>query len=76
MHVAKVKAPVLQIAGKDDQCVPVSQAIQFHQALKEHGKESVLVMYPGEGHGISKFPAVVDMSTRVVEWFERYMAPS
>jgi hypothetical protein len=33
----------------------------------------VLAIYPGEGHGVRQFPAVIDQCARMVEWFERHM---
>lgn len=49
------------------------QAREFYQALIGHGVDSELVIYPGEGHGVSRFPAITDYLTRLVTWFERYM---
>jgi dipeptidyl aminopeptidase/acylaminoacyl peptidase len=31
------------------------------------------VIYPEEGHGVSRFPAITDYLTRLVTWLERYM---
>ena len=75
MFAGKYPTPVLQIAGQADLCVPVSQALEYHQACKDHGVESALIIYPGEGHGIRKFPAYIDMCVRIVSWFERFMPP-
>jgi hypothetical protein len=44
-----------------------------HDALLSHGTESVLVIYPQEGHGVRAYPAVTDCLTRSVGWFERHM---
>ena len=30
-------------------------------------------IYPGEGHGVHSFPALIDCTTRVVAWFQRHM---
>ena len=73
MFADRVRTPTLVVAGSDDRCTPPGQATEFHQALKEHGVETALAIYPGEGHGVRKFPAVIDMCARTVEWFERYM---
>jgi dipeptidyl aminopeptidase/acylaminoacyl peptidase len=73
IHASKVRTPVLQIAGGRDDCVPVSQGIEFHNALLENGKESVLIIYPQEGHGIRTFPAVIDYCARAAIWFETYI---
>jgi dipeptidyl aminopeptidase/acylaminoacyl peptidase len=45
----------------------------FYQALISHGVDSELVIYPAEGHGVRRFPAVTDYLTWLVTWFERYM---
>ena len=73
MHASKARTPTLLTAGAKDRCTPVGQAREFYQALISHGVDSELVIYPGEGHGVSQFPAVTDYLTRLVTWFERYM---
>jgi dipeptidyl aminopeptidase/acylaminoacyl peptidase len=70
---SRVKTPVFQTTGSADECTPPSEAIEFHRALREHGVETALAIYPGEGHGVRKFPAVFDNCARVVAWFERFM---
>jgi dipeptidyl aminopeptidase/acylaminoacyl peptidase len=73
MHAGKARTPTLLTAGAKDRCTPAGQATEFYQALISHGVDSELVIYPGEGHGVSRFPAVTDYLTRLVIWFERYM---
>ncbi|MEU0486065.1 S9 family peptidase [Streptosporangium sp. NPDC006013] len=72
-HAGKVRTPCLNIAGALDRCTPPTQAQEFHQALLEHGVESQLVIYPQEGHGVRRFPALIDFCTRVVDWFQQHM---
>ena len=73
MHASKARTPTLLTAGAKDRCTPPGQAREFYQALIGHGVDSELVIYPGEGHGVSRFPAVTDYLTRLVTWFDRYM---
>jgi dipeptidyl aminopeptidase/acylaminoacyl peptidase len=73
LHASKATTPTLLTAGAKDRCTPAGQAREFYQALTGHGVDSELVIYPGEGHGVSRFPAVTDYLTRLVSWFERYM---
>jgi len=73
MHASKARTPTLLTAGAKDRCTPAGQAREFYQALIGHGVDSELVIYPGEGHGVSRFPAVIDYLTRLVTWFEKYM---
>jgi dipeptidyl aminopeptidase/acylaminoacyl peptidase len=73
MHAGKTRTPTLLTAGAKDRCTPAGQAREFYQALIGHGIDSELVIYPGEGHGVSRFPAITDYLTRLVTWFEKYM---
>jgi dipeptidyl aminopeptidase/acylaminoacyl peptidase len=73
LHASKASTPTLLTAGAQDRCTPAGQAREFYRALLSHGVDSELVIYPGEGHGVSRFPAVTDYLTRIVTWFEKYM---
>lgn len=73
MHAHKAKTPTLIVCGALDRCTPPEEGMQFHNALKENGCESVLVTYPEEGHGIRKLPAAIDYAARVVSWFEQHL---
>jgi protease II len=61
-HVEKIKCPMFIIQGENDERVPVSEAIQMYERLKQVAKEpgkekigkSVLLTFPDEGHGLSK----------------------
>jgi dipeptidyl aminopeptidase/acylaminoacyl peptidase len=75
LHAHEVRTPTLHIAGALDQVTPPTQALEFHNALREHGVESMLVTYPREGHGMAGFPARIDHAARIVEWFLRHMPP-
>jgi VCBS repeat-containing protein len=35
----------------------------------------LVAIYPEEGHGVRSFPASIDLWTRAVAWFERFMPP-
>jgi dipeptidyl aminopeptidase/acylaminoacyl peptidase len=73
LFAEQVRTPTLQTTGALDRCTPPGQAIEFHTALRECGIDSALAVYPGEGHGVRKFPAVIDQCARTLGWFERYM---
>jgi dipeptidyl aminopeptidase/acylaminoacyl peptidase len=73
LHARNVTTPTLNICGALDRCTPPGEAMQFHNALLEHGVKSMLVTYPDEGHGIRKFPAAIDYAARVVAWFAEHM---
>jgi dipeptidyl aminopeptidase/acylaminoacyl peptidase len=73
MHAHKTKTPTLNITGALDRCTPPEEAMQFHNALLQNGVESVLTVYPEEGHGIRKYPAILDYAARIVSWFESHL---
>jgi dipeptidyl aminopeptidase/acylaminoacyl peptidase len=75
MYAGRVRTPTLLIAGALDRCTPPGQAVEFHNALREHGVESRVAVYPLEGHGVRSFPAKIDSHARLLWWFERHMPP-
>jgi dipeptidyl aminopeptidase/acylaminoacyl peptidase len=76
MYAQNCKTPTLSICGALDRCTPPEEAMQFHNALREAGVESVLITYPKEGHGVRQFPAAIDFAARVVAWFEERLGPA
>ncbi|MEO8476711.1 MAG: S9 family peptidase [Actinomycetota bacterium] len=75
LHAGRVTTPVLLTAGRNDRATPVGQAVEFYRALREHGVPTEVVKYPQEGHGVGDFPALLDLSTRTIAWFERFLPP-
>ena len=69
MFANRVTTPVLQLAGALDKNTPPTQALEFHRSLLEVGVPSVLVTYPNAGHGVRRFPELIDATTRYVGWF-------
>ena len=75
MHADRVTTPTLHIAGALDPYTHPAESLQFHRALAQRGVESVFVIYPTEAHGIHSYEAALDLSTRVIDWFETHMPP-
>ncbi len=73
LAVEDVTTPVLLTAGRHDRATPVGQAVEFYRALRERGVPTEVVVYPQEGHGVGDLPAVLDLATRTVAWFERFL---
>jgi dipeptidyl aminopeptidase/acylaminoacyl peptidase len=73
LQVHNVRTPTFVTAGDVDRCTPPGQALEFHQALLEHGVPTACAIYPGEGHGVRGYPAVIDWMTRIAGWFEEWM---
>ena len=74
-QVERNRTPTLLTAGFRDRATPIGQATEFYRALRERGVQADLVLYPLEGHGVRTFPGILDLVTRTVAWFERFMPP-
>ena len=71
----RLRTPTLLTAGLRDRATPPGQAIEMYRALTARGVPAEVVIYPQEGHGVANFPAGLDLWTRFVGWFERFMPP-
>lgn len=69
MFAGQARTPCLVMAGALDKNTPPGQALEFHQSLREHGVESVLVTYPRDGHSLRGWPAYIDTAARILAWF-------
>ena len=72
--VKDVTTPLLIQSGDADRRVSPEQSIQFYEAMKRIGKAPVkLVLYPGQGHGITDPRLSKDRMLRNVEWFSYWI---
>ena len=72
-HAHKSKTPTLIFHGEDDLCTPLSQAVEFHNALVAAGCETELVVYPREGHGWTERGHQIDSWNRMRDWLARHV---
>ncbi len=72
-HVDKIKAPLMVIQGANDPRVPQSEAEQIVQAIKERNGVVEYLLFPDEGHGISKLPNRIKAYTAIVDFLDRYL---
>jgi dipeptidyl aminopeptidase/acylaminoacyl peptidase len=75
-YVKNVKTPTMLLQGEDDTTDPIGQSQQFYRGLKRYHVESDLVLYPREPHGLREEKHLVDRLTRIIAWYDKYMAPS
>jgi dipeptidyl aminopeptidase/acylaminoacyl peptidase len=74
-HVENVTTPTLILCGQDDFNVPLLNSEQLYQALRRLGRDTELVIYPGENHGISRPSFQVDRYQRYIAWYDKYLKP-
>ncbi|MEM9820306.1 MAG: S9 family peptidase [Bacteroidota bacterium] len=71
--VDKITTPTLWIGGALDWNVPILNSEQMYQAMKRLGRETQLVVYPGEHHGIGRPSFQKDRFERYLNWYDRYV---
>ena len=72
-HIENAKTPTLIQHGENDVRVPISQGKELYCALKKKGVPTHLVVYPRQGHGVQEPRLQIDLRTRPVEWFKKYV---
>jgi dipeptidyl aminopeptidase/acylaminoacyl peptidase len=72
-QVAKVTTPTLILCGEEDVNVPLLNSEQLYQALRRLGRETELVIYPGQSHGITKPSYQKDRFERYLAWYDKYL---
>ncbi len=74
-YIKHTKTPTLVLVGERDGECPPPQSFQYWHALKELGVPSQLKVYADEGHSFFKYEDMIDVCTRTMEWFEKWMKP-
>ena len=72
-HADRIVTPTLFLCGEKDFNVPLLNSEQMYQALKSLGRETELVIYPGEYHEITTPSYRRDRQQRYLAWFQRYL---
>lgn len=68
-----VSSPTLVIHGKDDSKISYRQGVELHDGLAELGIDTELILYEGEGHGISDSRNRTHMLRSILAWYDRYL---
>jgi len=73
--IRNVHTPTLLVGGDRDAEVPITQSYEYWNALRRLGVKTEFVVYPDEGHIFFRHEDQVDVMTRLVGWFDRYLRP-
>jgi dipeptidyl aminopeptidase/acylaminoacyl peptidase len=71
--IKRVKTPTLVLVGERDLECPVAQSREYWHALKTLGVPTQLVIYPGEGHQISRPDHRRDVMKRNLAWLDKHL---
>jgi dipeptidyl aminopeptidase/acylaminoacyl peptidase len=71
--IENIKTPTLFMGGDIDSNVPILGGEQMYQALKSLGRETELVVYPGEYHEFKAPSHIKDRLERYLAWYAHYV---
>ena len=69
----KIQTPTQVIHGANDLRVPFTQGQEFYVALKRKGVSTEMVVYPRTPHGPREPKFLMDVSTRVLTWLDKFI---
>ena len=72
-HADKIKAKLLIFHGVNDPRVKIEESNQIVNAMRKNQKEVVYVVYPDEGHGISRPQNFMDALGRIEEFLAKHL---
>ena len=75
LHADRIVTPTLFLCGDKDFNVPLLNSEQMYQALRSLGRDTQLVIYPGEFHDINKPSYQRDRLERYLGWYDKYLMP-
>lgn len=78
-HVDKVRTPTLVIHSEADWRTPVDQGERWYAALRRQGVETELLLFPGEGHELTRSGRPKHRLARfqhVLRWWEKHLPVS
>jgi dipeptidyl aminopeptidase/acylaminoacyl peptidase len=72
-HADRIVTPTLFLCGDADFNVPLLNSEQMYQALRSLGRETQLIVYPDESHGLKKPSHLRDRLERYMAWYGKYL---
>ncbi|MEM6629036.1 MAG: S9 family peptidase [Bacteroidota bacterium] len=71
-RIKNVTTPTQVIHGQNDLRVPFTQGQEFYVGLKRLGVPTEMIVYPRTPHGPREPKFLMDVSPRILAWFEKY----
>jgi dipeptidyl aminopeptidase/acylaminoacyl peptidase len=72
-NISKASTPTLIQHGENDRRVPIANAYELVQGLRDQGVPSKLIVYKGFGHGITKPKERLAATWHNWQWFGKYI---
>jgi dipeptidyl aminopeptidase/acylaminoacyl peptidase len=72
--VNELRTPMLMMFGDADGTVDWHQGIEFYNFARRAGNQDfVMLVYPGEDHGLRKKENQIDYHRRILQWFGHWL---
>jgi dipeptidyl aminopeptidase/acylaminoacyl peptidase len=72
-NVHNMTTPLMMMFGEADGTVFFHQGVELYNIARRAGKQVVMLVYPGEDHGLRKRPNTLDYHRRIQAWFAHYL---
>jgi dipeptidyl aminopeptidase/acylaminoacyl peptidase len=72
-HAKDVTTPLIILHDDKDGAVDFNQGITYFNALRQLGKDVILLEYVGENHGLARPINMKDYAMRQRDWFDHYL---
>jgi dipeptidyl aminopeptidase/acylaminoacyl peptidase len=72
-YLDKVHTPLLLMNNDNDGAVPWYQGIEIYNGLRRLEQPVWLLNYNGDAHNLTKLPNQVDLSRRMLQFFNHYL---
>lgn len=72
--VDRIRCPLLIAHGANDPRVPLHEAEQLHEKMKELKKPVEMLVFPDEGHGFAKEKNRIIFAEKAAEFFQKHLA--
>jgi dipeptidyl aminopeptidase/acylaminoacyl peptidase len=69
----EIRAPLMVIHGKNDPRVPVGEAEQIVEKVRENGGTVEYLLYEDEGHGLAKLKNRLDAYPRIASFLDEHL---
>jgi dipeptidyl aminopeptidase/acylaminoacyl peptidase len=72
-HAKNVKTPLIILHDDKDGAVDFNQGVTYFNALRQLGKDVILLEYVGENHGLGRPINQKDYAMRQKDWFDHFL---
>ena len=72
-HADRIRAPLLVVHGLNDPRVKISESEQIVEAMRRNNIPVTFLVYPDEGHGLSRGVNILDMTGRMEQFLAKYL---